>query len=61
MRDVISREAIEESDYCTITGLRQRTNYGRPNWDSIFADTARKHPGYDLLYHINVLIDSHYF
>ena len=35
----------EESETDVITGLKQKTNYGRPNWDSIFHDIAEKHEG----------------
>ena len=35
----------EESETDVITGLKQKTNYGRPNWDSIFQDVANKHKG----------------
>ena len=35
----------EESETDVITGLKQKTNYGRPNWDSIFHDVANKHKG----------------
>ena len=36
----------EESETDVITGLKQKTNYGRPNWDSIFEDVANKHKGW---------------
>lgn len=39
----------EESEADVITGLQQKTIYGRPNWDEIFPELARKHPGYHLL------------
>jgi len=31
-----------------ITGLKQKTNYGRPNWDSIFQTAAQTHAGSDV-------------
>jgi NADPH oxidase len=38
----------EESSVDVITGLQQKTIYGRPNWDEIFPDLARKHPKTDI-------------
>jgi NADPH oxidase len=32
----------DEAD--AITGLRQKTNFGRPDWDKIFGELAQKHP-----------------
>eukprot|EP00834_Sanchytrium_tribonematis_P003902 NODE_169_length_14535_cov_0.769881.p4 type:complete len:573 gc:universal NODE_169_length_14535_cov_0.769881:14350-12632(-) len=31
-------------NYDPITGLQSKTNYGRPNWDNIFANIALQHP-----------------
>ncbi|XP_065648729.1 cytochrome b-245 heavy chain isoform X2 [Hydra vulgaris] len=37
---------LHESDSAdVITGLRQKTNYGRPNWDRIFSNIASSHKG----------------
>ncbi|XP_078486221.1 LOW QUALITY PROTEIN: putative NADPH oxidase 2 [Ciona intestinalis] len=36
--------AHEEDTHDVITGLEQKTNYGRPNWDEIFSKTARDYP-----------------
>uniref|UniRef100_H2Y444 FAD-binding FR-type domain-containing protein n=1 Tax=Ciona savignyi TaxID=51511 RepID=H2Y444_CIOSA len=36
--------AHEEDSRDVITGLEQKTNYGRPNWDEIFSKTAQSHP-----------------
>lgn len=37
---------LHESDSTdVITGLHQKTNFGRPNWDQIFEQTAAKHKG----------------
>lgn len=33
----------EEKD--VITGLKQKTLYGRPNWENEFKTIARQHPG----------------
>eukprot|EP00835_Amoeboradix_gromovi_P000227 NODE_8_length_47770_cov_0.334354.p5 type:complete len:581 gc:universal NODE_8_length_47770_cov_0.334354:2761-4503(+) len=33
------------NNFDPITGLRSKTNYGRPNWDAIFAETAIQNPG----------------
>lgn len=35
----------EEEETDAITGLQQKTHYGRPQWDSIFKDIAQKNPG----------------
>lgn len=35
----------EEEETDAITGLQQKTHYGRPQWDSIFKDIALKNPG----------------
>lgn len=42
-REIYMKED-EEGDI--ITGLQQKTNYGRPHWDNIFAELGRRHPGY---------------
>ncbi|CAK8682628.1 unnamed protein product [Clavelina lepadiformis] len=34
----------EEDERDVITGLEQKTNYGRPNWDDIFMKVAQTHP-----------------
>ncbi len=33
--------------YDRITGLRDKTYFGRPNWDQIFSKVAQAHQGYD--------------
>ena len=35
----------EEEEVDAITGLRQKTNYGRPKWDDIFNLIAEDNPG----------------
>ncbi|XP_052808719.1 cytochrome b-245 heavy chain-like isoform X2 [Mya arenaria] len=35
----------DEEIYDPITGLQQKTHYGRPNWDQIMPTIADKHPG----------------
>ena len=35
----------EEDSADVITGLTQKTNYGRPNWDHIFSKIASTHNG----------------
>ena len=35
----------DEEIYDPITGLHQKTHYGRPNWDNIMPDIAKNHPG----------------
>lgn len=35
----------EGGDRDPVTGLQQKTHYGRPQWDKIFADIAEKHQG----------------
>ena len=42
-RNIVLHDNEEED---VITGLRQKTNFGRPNWDEIFKTTAQKHKGY---------------
>lgn len=44
-RNIILHDDKEED---VITGLRQKTNFGRPNWDDIFRQTAVKHKGSDV-------------
>eukprot|EP00118_Oscarella_pearsei_P014513 m.124720 g.124720 ORF g.124720 m.124720 type:complete len:233 (+) comp37853_c0_seq7:337-1035(+) len=44
-REIYMKED-EEGDI--ITGLQQKTNYGRPHWDNIFAELGRRHPGVDM-------------
>ncbi|KAF6019113.1 NOX3 [Bugula neritina] len=34
----------EEEEVDVVTGLQQKTNYGRPNWDQIFSKTSEDHP-----------------
>ncbi|XP_062589559.1 uncharacterized protein LOC134251193 [Saccostrea cucullata] len=34
----------EHEDVDPVTGLAQKTHYGRPNWDKIFQDLAKSHP-----------------
>ena len=36
----------EDSDRDVITGLQQKMNFGRPNWDQIFKGIADNHPKY---------------
>ena len=38
-RNIVLHDNEEED---VITGLRQKTNFGRPNWDEIFKTTAQK-------------------
>ena len=35
----------EEEDRDAITGLQQKTHFGRPQWEKIFSDMAAAHPG----------------
>ena len=35
----------EENEVDAITGLRQKTNYGRPKWDSHFSQIAEDNKG----------------
>jgi hypothetical protein len=35
-----------------VTGLQQKTHYGRPNWDKIFETLSKNHAGYVLCYKI---------
>lgn len=35
----------EEDIYDAVTGLHQKTHYGRPNWDQILPNIANNHPG----------------
>ena len=37
----------EEQEIDAITGLRQKTHYGRPKWDSNFKMIAEENPRYD--------------
>ena len=37
--------AHEEDIYDVVTGLKQKTYYGRPNWDQEFSNLAREHEG----------------
>lgn len=34
-----------EAENDPITGLKQKTLYGKPNWDNEFTNIASKHPG----------------
>lgn len=34
----------EHEDVDPVTGLAQKTHYGRPNWDKIFQDITKSHP-----------------
>ncbi|KAJ4918717.1 hypothetical protein JOQ06_022635, partial [Pogonophryne albipinna] len=34
-----------EAENDPITGLKQKTLYGKPNWDNEFGNVAAKHPG----------------
>eukprot|EP00112_Aurelia_sp_Birch-Aquarium-sp1_P009789 Seg2125.5 transcript_id=Seg2125.5/GoldUCD/mRNA.D3Y31 product="Cytochrome b-245 heavy chain" protein_id=Seg2125.5/GoldUCD/D3Y31 len=38
----------EDSDRDVITGLQQKMNFGRPNWDQIFKGIADNHPKTDI-------------
>jgi NADPH oxidase len=38
----------EETEGDVITGLQQKTHYGRPNWDQIFPDLAEQHPNKEI-------------
>ena len=42
VQDVIYNDVGRRND--PITGLQSKTNYGRPNWDSIFANIASENP-----------------
>lgn len=35
-----------EAENDPITGLKQKTRYGKPNWDNEFSAIATQHPGY---------------
>lgn len=35
----------EDGSADAVTGLRQKTHYGRPRWDQIFQDLASAHSG----------------
>ena len=35
----------EEEEIDAVTGLRQKTNYGRPKWDSNFKQIAQDNQG----------------
>lgn len=41
---IVTHEAERED---ILTGLRQKTHYGRPNWEHVFRNTAQVHAGYD--------------
>ena len=36
----------EEEHGDAITGLQQKTKFGRPNWDEVFSEIARQQHGY---------------
>lgn len=38
----------DEGDRDVITGLEQKTNFGRPNWDEVFQKIASQHVGSDI-------------
>ncbi len=40
-----------EAENDPITGLKQKTLYGKPNWDNEFTNIASKHPGWGPLSH----------
>ena len=42
-RTIVLHEDEEED---IITGCRQKTRYGRPEWKGIFSSIARSHPRY---------------
>jgi len=39
---IVSHEGEAED---VLTGLRQKTQYGRPNWEHVFRDVAQVHAG----------------
>ena len=47
----------EGSDRDVITGLQQKMNFGRPNWDQIFKGVADSHPKYEKLCLLNIISD----
>ena len=40
--------AAEEDERDVITGFEQKTHYGRPAWDDVFANVAQNHPNTDI-------------
>lgn len=40
-----------EAENDPITGLKQKTLYGKPNWDNEFTNIGSKHPRWGLLSH----------
>jgi len=35
----------DESELDPVTGLRQKTNYGRPDWSKLFSEFSKTHNG----------------
>ena len=44
-RNIVMHDADDQD---VITGLKQKTNYGRPNWDLIFKGIGDSHPNTDI-------------
>ena len=40
-----------------ITGLQQKTHYGRPRWSEVFQSLSTAHPKYVTIYVVLLLID----
>ena len=38
----------DEAGADAVTGLQQKTHFGRPKWDTIFEDISKAHPGQDV-------------
>jgi hypothetical protein len=38
-------EQEDESEFDPVTGLRQKTNYGRPDWTKLFSEFSKTHNG----------------
>lgn len=45
---IVVHDGDEQAKTDAITGLGQKTFYGRPNWDEVFKETATKHPDKDI-------------
>lgn len=41
-----------DADTDVVTGLKQKTNYGRPNWDKEFEQVCKENPTYVCLQHV---------
>ena len=46
MKNILINEGHDNKD--VITGLKARTNFGRPNWDKIFSELRNNHSGADI-------------